>query len=442
MSGSAFDSAIYRGLFTHPDLARLFTDSAEIRAMLLVEGALAQVQGRLGLIPETAAAAIHRAAMEASIDPAALTAETGRNGVPIPALVAAFRAEIGAPEHAQFLHWGATSQDIVDTALMLRMRRALEIMETDCRRLLKGLAALARDHAETPMAARTYGQYAAPSTFGAVAAGWGAPLLRHLDRLAELRPRVLCVSLSGAAGTGSAFGPDAPAIRAGLAEALGLSDSGASWHAARDRIVELGGWMAAAAGLTAKMGRDMERLCQSGIGGLRLGAGGGSSTMPQKQNPVGPSVLMALAPYAAAQAQVLTAALSPAEQRDGGAWFAEWLSFSPLVLAAGRALALAAELSEIAEPVPEALAAALDDPLGLIDAEAWSFALAERMPRQEAQGAVKDLCREAQATGANLSDLVARDHPGVALSPANRFGQAPADARAFAEAVDALPAGR
>jgi 3-carboxy-cis,cis-muconate cycloisomerase len=129
MPASPLDSAIYRDLLGDAEVGRLFTDTAEVRAMLLVEGALAEVQGEMGLIPETAAKAIHRAALELQIDPGALAAETGRNAVPVPALVAAFRAEMKAPEHAQYVHWGATSQDIMDTALMLRLRRVLEIAE-------------------------------------------------------------------------------------------------------------------------------------------------------------------------------------------------------------------------------------------------------------------------------------------------------------------------
>jgi 3-carboxy-cis,cis-muconate cycloisomerase len=146
------------------------------------------VQGELGLIPETAAKAIHRATMELQVDPGALAAETGRNAVPVPALVAAFRAEMKAPEHAQFVHWGATSQDIMDTGLVLRLRKVLEIAEARIGAALNGLAALAEAHADTPMAARTYGQAATPTSFGAVAAGWGAPLLQLTEELAHAPP--------------------------------------------------------------------------------------------------------------------------------------------------------------------------------------------------------------------------------------------------------------
>ncbi|PJE34294.1 3-carboxy-cis,cis-muconate cycloisomerase, partial [Pseudooceanicola lipolyticus] len=170
MAASVFDSALYGGLFSPGEAGRLFSDSAEIRAMLLVEGALAKVQGEHGVIPELSAAAISRAAMEVQIDPAAMAEATNSNGVSVPALVAAFRAAMQAPEHAQYVHWGATSQDIQDSALILRLRQALVLIEADLHAVLSALAGLAETHADLPMPARTYGQHATPTSFGAVAA--------------------------------------------------------------------------------------------------------------------------------------------------------------------------------------------------------------------------------------------------------------------------------
>ena len=155
MAGSVFDSGLYGKLFGAGEAGRLFTDSAEVRAMLLVEGTLAKVQGRMGLIPEISAAAIHRATLEITLDPSGLATATAQNGVPVPGLVAAFRKEMQAPEHTQYLHWGATSQDIHDTGLMLRLRQLLVLLERDLRALLSDLAALAETHAELPMPGRT-----------------------------------------------------------------------------------------------------------------------------------------------------------------------------------------------------------------------------------------------------------------------------------------------
>ena len=233
MPATPFDSAIYRDLLGDAEVGRLFTDSAEVRSMLLVEGALAKAQGRLGLIPEVSAAAIHRASMEVQIDPSGLAEETGRSAVSVPALVAAFRKAMKAPDHSQYVHWGATSQDIMDTALVLRLRQVLAIYEARLDVTLATLGQLAETHAETPMAGRTYGQIATPTSFGAVVTSWGAPLLGPRHRLDDMRKGLLRVSLSGAAGTLSSMGEKGPEVRAELARALDLADPGGTWHSNR-----------------------------------------------------------------------------------------------------------------------------------------------------------------------------------------------------------------
>lgn len=437
MPAALADSALYRPLFGDDATAALFTDSAEVRAMLLVEGALARVQGRLGLIPEAAAAAIDRASREVQIDPAALGAEVAVNGVPVPGLIGAFRRAMQAPEHAQFLHWGATSQDIVDTALALRLRRVVGDWDARLGLLIAALGRLARAHADLPMAARTYGQAATPTSFGAVVAGWGRPLIHHRTRLAEAAARLATVSLGGAAGTLSAMGGDGPAVRAALAEALGLSDPGHSWHAERDRIGDFAAWMTGVTGSIAKMGDDLVLLTQSGIAEVRLAGAGGSSTMPQKQNPVGPSVLVALARQVAPLAAALQGAAVHRQQRDGAAWFVEWLTLPQLCISTGRSLGLAIEVAESIAPEPDAMAAGLAEGQGVIFAEALTFALASHMPRPEAQARIKALCAEAAASATPLPDLVARDFPDLAAGKTANLGTAPDEARRFAEAADA-----
>lgn len=432
MPAAPADSAIYRPLFAEDETAALFTDSAEIRAMLLVEGALAKVQGRLGLIPEAAAAYIDRAAREVQIDPAALAAGAATDGVPVPALVAAFRKAMAAPEHAQYLHWGATSQDIMDSALMLRLRRVVALWDGRLAALASGLGGLARAHADLPMAARTYGQAATPTSFGAVAAGWGRPVLRHRARLAALAPDLAVISLGGAAGTLSAIGPQGPAIRAALAAELGLGDPGASWHAERDRIGAFAAWMAGLCASLGKMGDDLILLNQAGIGEVAITGAGGSSTMPQKQNPVGPSVLVALARQAAALAGALQGAGLHRQQRDGAAWFCEWLTLPQLCISTGRALALAGDLASRIQPQPAAMVRNLDEGGGLIHAEALSFALARHMLRPEAQARVKAMCVEALASATSLLSLAAREFPHIVFDPAQNLGCAAEEARSFA----------
>lgn len=442
MPASPLDSALYSDLLGDAEVGALFSDSAEIRGMLLVEGALARAQGAAGLIPDVSAAFIHRAAQEVQIDPAALAAETGQNGVPVPALVAAFRRAMQAPAHSAYAHWGATSQDIHDTGLILRLRQALVIMEGRLVGLVRDLGRLAEEHAELPVAARTYAQVATPTSFGAMVASWGAPLIRHHARLAELRPRLLNVSLSGAAGTLSVMESKGPQVRAAMARDLGLNDPGESWHSTRDSMMELAGWLTTLATSLGKTGEDLIWLSQSGISEVGLGGGGGSSTMPQKQNPVAPSLLVALARVQVGLNASMQGAGLHRQQRDATAWFTEWMVLPQMVLGVARALAVARALMPQIAPDAERMRVGIEDGLGLIHAEAVSFLLARHMPRPEAQAAVKALCREAQDTRTPLAQLAARDWPdtdwAAVLRPEAQLGVAPAEARAFAARAAAL----
>jgi 3-carboxy-cis,cis-muconate cycloisomerase len=360
--------------------------------MLLVEGALARVQGALGLIPADAAAFIDRAASEVQIDPAALGHETARNGVPVPALLAAFRKAAGAPTLLQYLHWGATSQDIMDTALALRLRRLLQIWDA---RLSTLTGQLQND-------------------------------------MPPLRTALLRVSLSGAAGTLSAMGDHGPAARAGLAQALGLSDPGHSWHADRSGIARLAGFAAGLAGSLGKLGEDLILLTQSGIAEVTLSGAGGSSTMPQKENPVAPSALVALSRQVIGLSATLQGAALHRQQRDGAAWFTELLTLPQLCLSTSRMLSLACECLTALRPDPAAMARPLTTGAGLIHAEALTFALAQSMPRPEAQTLVATLCQTALTTGTPLATLVAERFPTLPWPPAAPTGAAPAEARAFA----------
>lgn len=433
MPAAPADSALYRDLFSDTETQALFTDSAELRAMLLVEGALARVQGALGVIPADAAAYIDRASREVSIDPSALSAATASNGVPVPAFLAAFRKDAGASEPMQYVHWGATSQDIMDTALMLRLKRLSGLWATRLDALIATLAALAEAHAETAMPGRSYGQIATPTSFGAVVAEWGRPLLHQRQALAKLH---FPVSLSGAIGTLSAMGAKGPQVRADLATALGLADPGHTWHSDRTPLTEFSHWMAQTMAILGKMGADLILYTQSGIAEVAIAGAGASSTMPQKQNPVGPSVLVALSRQSVALNGLMQGAATHQQQRDGAAWFTEWLTLPQLCVSTARALALAADLATRITPNPAAMARNMDDGTGLIHAEAFSFHLAAQMPREAAQAAIKALCNEARETGAVLAALVKRDH-GLALPTAALLGQAPAEARTFAQKAKA-----
>jgi 3-carboxy-cis,cis-muconate cycloisomerase len=436
MPASPADSAIYRKLFSDPEIAQLFTDSAEVRAMMLVEGALAKVQGQLGLIPEVSGFAIHRASLELQIDPGGLADSVAENAVPVPELVRLFRDEMQAPEHAAFVHWGATSQDIMDTALALRLRQALTIVDARLSITIRALGDLAETTADATMVARTYGQAAVPTTFGALVASWGNPLIRHRSRLTIVREETRIVSLSGAAGTSAALGDAAPKVRAGLADALGLVDPGQSWHSSRDAFAALAGWLTGLTGTLGKMGADLQVLTQAGIDELKLEGGGASSTMPQKSNPVAPSVLSAIATQMVGLNSVMQAAMSHRLQRDGAAWLAEWMSLPQMVILAGRAIAIAEELASSIRPDPRAMTRLVDATDGMILAEALVFELSGRMPRPEAQDALKDMIANARENHRTLGEVALEAFPDLdpAFFDAGRHvGQAPEEARAFAK---------
>jgi 3-carboxy-cis,cis-muconate cycloisomerase len=441
MSASVFDSPLYAHLFPTGDAGRLFSDTAAIRAMLLVEGALANAQGAQGVIPELSAKAIQRATMEIQIDPGAIARATGENGVSVPGLVAAFRAEMNAPEHAQFVHWGATSQDIIDTALMLRLRQLLLLAEADLRVIIEALAKQAKMHATTPMAARTYGQQATPTSWGAVVADWGQPLCDLLEALPALRASSLFVSLSGAAGTSSALGADAAATRAALAKGLGLNDPDRTWHVDRGPILRIADWLSQVTGVLARMGGTLVALTGTELSEVTLGKSGASSTMPQKQNPVIPSALLALGH----QMNGLRATLAPAtqhlHQRDGAAWFTEWMVLPQIALSAACALQHAKAMSQSMAPNVAAMGSTLEGGLDLIHAEALSFALTANMQRPQAQAEAKALCRAALDQNTSLASLAYAAHPELPkglFDSEQSLGLAPQEARNFVARAGAL----
>jgi 3-carboxy-cis,cis-muconate cycloisomerase len=406
MTITPFDSAIYRDLYGDAELGALFTDTAEVRAMLLFEGALARVQGKAGMIPEVSAAAITRAAETVMIDPAGLASGTAAAGVAAPALIDAFRKAMEAPEHAAWIHHGATSQDVVDTGLVLRLRRALEIIQARSRTLADSLDKQAKKHAATVIAARTRSQIATPTTVGAKIAVWRAGLLRSIERIEEIKPRVLQVSLAGASGNLAAMGADGPDVAWALAKNLRLSYQPVPWHSARDAVAELGGALTLLTGSLGKIGVDLMQLGASEVREVRAGAGGGSSTMPHKSNPVGTEALVTLARANAGLVGRLYEAQLHAQERDGAAWALEWLTLPQIVIAVGAGLRHAQNLVETLEVDEAAIEENIEQTQGLMLAEAATFALSTHMPRPEAQALVKAACKSAVAEGRHLKDVL------------------------------------
>jgi len=442
MAASPFDAAIYRELLQDDEVAALFSDIAELRALIRVEVALAKVQGELGLIPLDSASAIERDITESKIDPASLAAATGRDGVPVPALIAALRATMESPEHAQYLHWGATSQDIMDTGLMLRLREMCDLVDQRLKLLLQALADNADTHAELPMAARTRAQIATPTSFGAVIAAWGTPLLIHLEALAQLEPRLLRVSLAGASGNATALGDKAGAVRSALAAELELGDSPICWHSDRAALSEFASLLTRVSGSLAKMAEDIILATRSEVAELGLMRSGGSSTMPQKNNPVVAETLVSLFRLNTAMDGLMTQALLHHQQRDGVAWALEWHALPQICMATAKSLALALDLAGELQPEAAAMETHISSGNGLIYAEAISFKLAETMSRPGAQAVVKELCVHALEQGCSLSQLVAQSYPEIdwtaIATPATQLGDAALQARTFAARVRQL----
>ncbi|MBS8259185.1 3-carboxy-cis,cis-muconate cycloisomerase [Roseibium polysiphoniae] len=406
MGPTAFDSQITGALLTAPETAALFEDKAVIKAMLEVEGGLALAEADCGLIPTESAKAIAATCQSLLVDPISLAEGTAKDGVAVPALVAQLRAAVGS-QHASFVHWGATSQDICDTGLILRLRTAIDLHTASLRRLAGQLAKLADAHRNTPIAARTRMQQATPTSFGLKAAVWLSGLLRHLERLDGIKSRLLLLSFGGAAGNLSALGEHAVAVETNLAARLNLGVSPAPWHTLRDGLYDYAGWLSLVSGTLGKIGTDIVLLAQNEIAEVRPGGGGGSSTMPNKVNPIGGEVLVAIARQNAGLLGTLHQAALQEHERSGANWTLEWLTLPQIVLSTGSALDHANRLLGALEVKGETMRATIETSNGLLLAEAASFALAEHMPRPEAQALVKNACKQVNETGTHLFDVLA-----------------------------------
>jgi 3-carboxy-cis,cis-muconate cycloisomerase len=267
------DSKIFAPLFSDDEVAGLFDDEAFLQAMLEVEGALARVEASIGIIPSSAGERISEICRTAVLDPQQIGQGTQRDGVPVISLVKALREAVGK-ETAPYVHWGATTQDIVDTAMVLQIRSAIQIMEQRLVPLIDRLANLADQHRTTVMAGRTHGQQALPVSFGFKVACWLAPLLRHRKRLIELRAGVLQLQFGGAVGTLAALGDNGLVIMQGLSQELSLNLPIMPWHNQRDRFGEFAGWLSMLTASLAKMAQDIILLAQNEVGEVMESGGG------------------------------------------------------------------------------------------------------------------------------------------------------------------------
>lgn len=342
MSLSAFDHPILSAMLGDPEIAALFSVDAEIGAMLRFERALVEVQAGLGLIPGEAADGIAGAVDGFVPDIPALAKGTARDGVVIPALLAQLRERL-EPRHRQWLHWGATSQDAIDTGLVLRLRPALAHIEGRLGAARASIEALERRFGTRPIMGRTRMQDALPIPAGHRIAAWRGPLDRLAGKLPAIGEDVLRLQLGGPVGTLESAGDKADALRQGLARALELKTSSRSWQAERDGIVGLALWLAEVSAALGKLGQDMALMALDGS--LAIAGGGGSSAMAHKANPVRAELLVGLARYNGAQAPAMLGAMSNEFERSGATWTLEWLTLPQMLAATGGGLRLADELA-------------------------------------------------------------------------------------------------
>lgn len=410
MTSSIQDSRIFAPLFHSDEMQACFNDEARVRTCLQTEAALARAQARLGLIPAAAAEQIDRTAQTIDIDMERLATDTGTVGYPILGLVRQL-ARAAGKEAGGYVHWGATTQDIMDTAAVLQIRNGLALIERDLERVEKALEVLAREHRDTVMAGRTHLQHALPVTFGYKAAIWLDSLRRARTRLHELRPRVLKVQLWGAAGTLASIGEKAAELTGAVARELDLGTPLAPWHATRDGFAEVGCSLALMTGSLSKIALDIMIMCMDEISEAAepfVKDRGASSTMPQKRNPISCEVIRGCHRGVARAAGLLIDAQEADFERATGPWHAEWIGLPQVFVLAHCALSQAVFLLEGLEVFPERMLQNLDISKGLIVAESAMMALAPYTGRQAAHDIVYEACREAQSQGVSLYEVLVR----------------------------------
>jgi len=419
-------------LFVPRELLDVVSGRAWLEAMLEFESALARAEAQVGIVPSEAAAAISERCDPGLYDFDDLLERGRAVGSPPEPLVRALREKVGG-DAAGYVHWGATSQDVMDTASMLVARGALDLVLVELEGLTASLARLAEAHRSTPMAARTMLQQALPTTFGLKAAGWLVAVLESRGILGAVRER-LAVQFGGAAGTLAAVGEHGPAILRLLAEDLGLAEPVLPWHTNRVRIAELGAALATTSGVLAKIALDVVLLAQTEVDEAREEIGGGSSTLPHKHNPIESTLARACARLVDGYASVLATGLEQEHERAAGAWHAEWEALSGALAYTGGAAHAVGQAVGSLQVDGERMQRNLGATDGLVLAERVSFALATRYGRAESHDIVREAASRVAASGRSLADELREDERvglsdselDALLDPATYLGSAEA----------------
>lgn len=401
-------------LFTTGEMRAVFSDRGRLQGMLDFEAALARAEAHAGVIPAAAVRAIEPQCRADAFDVGELArgaALAGNTAIP---LVRTLTALVAREDEAaaRYVHWGATSQDAMDTGLVLQLRAALDLIDADLGRLASVLARLAAEHKGTVLAGRTWLQQATPVTFGLKAAGALSAIERHRARLRELRPRVLVLQFGGASGTLAALGGDGLKVAAALAENLRLALPDLPWHAHRDRVAEVATVLGLLVGTLGKVARDVSLLMQTEVGEAFEPAAaekGGSSTMPHKRNPVACAAILAAAIRVPGLVSIMLTAMVQEHERGLGDWHAEWETLPEIVCLAAGALAQLTQVLDGLELDTARMAENLEATRGLILAEAVTMALGGKIGRLPAHHLVEAACRRAVAGKRHLRDVLGED---------------------------------
>ena len=409
------DGAILGTLYGSDAMRAVFDERAYFQRMLDVEAALARTQARLGIIPAEAATAITAAAHFDNLNPAELAASARNVGYPVVGLVAGLSRAAG--EAGRWTHWGATTQDIMDTATVLQVRDGLALIRTELHALLHALLAQADRHRHTVMAGRTHLQQALPTSFGLKCATWALPFIDHLQRLGQLRPRVEHAEFGGAAGTLASLGDQGVAVMQALAVELGLAAQPAPRHVCRDAFAEAVAFLGLVCGSLAKLATDIILLAQTEVGEVAepyVAGRGSSSTMPQKRNPIASEYILAAARGVHALVPLMLGAMAQDHERATGPWQAEALAIPQAFVLTHGALLHARPIAEGMVVDAARMRRNLDISHGLIVAEAVMMGLAPHLGRGEAHHVVQHACGEALAQDISLADALARE-PAVTV---------------------------
>jgi 3-carboxy-cis,cis-muconate cycloisomerase len=409
-------------------MQQIFSARSTLQSMLNVEAALARALAAKGVIPVSAVDPWVRCCQADKIDiPSLVTAAKDAGNIAIP-MVKQLTAAVAAmdADAARYVHWGATSQDVIDTGRVLQLREAINVITHELAALVDALAGMAQCYRDTPMIGRTWLQHALPITFGMKLAGWLDALLRHQQRLAACREQVCVLQFGGASGTLASLGEHASSVTQAMAQELDLATSHLPWHAHRDRFVECATTLGMLSGTLGKIARDISLMSQTEVAELsEPGAPGrgGSSSMPHKRNPVGSAAVSSAATRVPSMVATLLSAMPNEHERALGGWQSEWETLPEIVSLSAAALAHLRSVIDGLQVDTERMRRNIDASRGMVMAESVTLALATSLGRAQAHQIVEAACHKAYAENSDLLTVLQTEHEVIGVLSEQRLAQ-------------------